>query len=204
VARAPDHHGSEQRGGKDDPKLTEWIQGLTAFFGFVLTISILGVYRQQRTIMERQQKLQLAWIFGGIGGAPGLWGDPTTGVTFHGPGGFPVLVLTPGYHNYGATPAWVIDLTYVLCAESLPDVPDYASGRTLIISDSSAPDGNVRNIPNSPIFIEIPTETIMIYGRFRYLDALRQERYSGFIYRLRDDGKHDRVHDAPAAYLDWN
>src|SRR5271170_2610262 len=44
IAHSRDDGRHEQAHTETDPRLTDWVQAGSAFFSFVLTISILGVY----------------------------------------------------------------------------------------------------------------------------------------------------------------
>lgn len=168
------------------------------------TVELSKVGRRQAKILEGQQNLQRAYIFGGCGPTwllGNIVGQAT--VPALGPKGFPQIGFQPGYRNYGQTPAWVLDVVTVFCPEPLPERPNYQSGTRFIISDSARPDGE--NVPfSSPVVVEMTTPTLMYYGRFRYIDMLGNRRHSGFVYRLLDNGGHERIADAHPDYLDWN
>src|SRR5262249_8851374 len=109
--------------------------------------------------------------------------------------GFPQITFRPGYHNYGQTPAWVLQVDTVVCEEPLPPKPRYEIGKQIVISDSARPNGE--EIPFSgPVVIEMRASTLRYYGRFPYVDMLGTRRHSSFVYRLRNNGGHEPIHIA--------
>jgi hypothetical protein len=161
------------------------------------------VGNRQEKILEGQQNLQRAYIFGGCGPTRFIQSQDTfSGAIRPVPGknGFPQIAFEPGYRNFGQTPAWVLEVYAVFCQE-LPERPDYESGRKYTISDSLPPDSSDYRKFDA-IEIEMTTPTLMYYGRIYYRDMLGKNRHSSFVYRLRDDGDHDRIADAHPDYLE--
>jgi hypothetical protein len=173
----------------------EVIEALSAVVVALFTVVLACVARRQAAIVDAQQRLQRAYVFGGCG-VTGLMTDDM-GAPVLGPKGFPLFCFRPGCNNYGQTPAWVKHMILVYCPEPLPSKPDYESAGRVIreISDSVPPDGRLCNAPGSPEIVEMGTPTLMLYGRIYYLDMLENERYSSFVYRLRNDGNHERISD---------
>ena len=171
----------------------------------VYTVVLACVSRRQAKIIDAQQRLQRAYVFGGCG-PTGLLrknhadqlvcsGNKDAGDLVLGPNGRPQICFQPGVVNYGQTPAWVKHMVLVYCPEPLPRKPNYAAGKIREISDSVPPDGAVYHAPGGHEIKEMDTPTLMLYGRIYYLDMLENERYSSFVYRLREDGDHERVAD---------
>jgi hypothetical protein len=150
----------------------------------VLTFVLARVGWRQAKIIDAQQRLQRAYVFGGCG---------ETGLSESAPNGLPVFCFQPGYRNYGQTPAWVDRMVLVYCPEPLPRRPNYDAGETREISDSVGPGGHLCLAPGGPEMREMATPTLMLYGRIYYLDMLENERFSSFVYRLRNDGRHERI-----------
>jgi hypothetical protein len=178
---------------------------LVAVIVAVFTIVLARVSSRQAKIVDAQQRLQRAYVFGGCG-PTGLLrknhadqlvcsGNKDAGDLVLGPNGRPQICFQPGVVNYGQTPAWVKHMVLVYCPEPLPRKPNYAAGKIREISDSVPPDGVVYHAPGDHEIKEMDTPTLMLYGRIYYLDMLENERYSSFVYRLRDDGNHERVAD---------
>jgi hypothetical protein len=167
------------------------------------TVVLARVSSRQARIEDAQQRLQRAYVFGGCGPtglmrktAAGqvVWRpDEGPGVPVLGPNGRPQICFQPDCRNFGQTPAWVQHMVLVYCSE-LPSKPNYASGNVREISDSVGP-GWQSYAPGGPEVVEMKAATLMLYGRIEYLDMLENERYSSFVYRLRDDGNHERVAD---------
>ena len=169
---------------------------------FTIVLSRIG--GRQEKILEGQQNLQRAYIFGGCGptglyhekdGLGRIVAQPTLSED-----GFPQIAFKPGYRNFGQTPAWILEVYTVFCQE-LPARPDYKSGKHYLISNSLPPDpDDYRNFDF--IIMEMKTPTLMYYGRIYYRDMLGQKRHSSFVYRLRNDGGHERIADAHPEYLE--
>jgi hypothetical protein len=167
---------------------------LTAIVVAAFTIVLARVSSRQAKIVDAQQRLQRAYVFGGCGPTALLKDD--RGMLIGGPKkGFPQFVFQPHCRNYGQTPAWVKHMVLVYCPEPLPSKPNYAAAKIREISDPVPPGGHLWEAPGGPEILEMETATLMLYGRIYYLDILENERYSSFVYRLRNDGKHERVAD---------
>jgi hypothetical protein len=178
------------------------IEALAAIVVALFTVVLACVARRQADIVDAQQRLQRAYVFGGCG-PTGLLRDDQ-GIPVVGQNGFPVLCFRPGCRNFGQTPAWVKQMVLVYCAEPLPSKPNYEAGRVREISDSVGPGGGLVDAPGGPELVEMVTATQMLYGRIYYLDMLENERYSSFVYRLRNDGHHERVvDDKYAEFRKW-
>jgi hypothetical protein len=137
-----------------DPRLTDWVQAGSAFFSFVLTISILGVYRRQAALMKTQAdlmsgQLEVATIAANAAEkaaeAAQLQGRLAT-LSMH-------ASMDPGFPNpikRGAE-SWDVDVTvknvgrakgeigntYVRFCDDLPSTPDYDIVRMNVRQDQT-------------------------------------------------------------------
>ena len=169
------------------------VEALAAIIVALFTVVLACVARRQAKIVDAQQRLQRAYVFGGCGVTDLL--KDNSGAPVLGPKGFPQFCFRPGVVNYGQTPAWVKHMVLVYCPEPLPRKPNYAAGKIREISDAVPPDGAVYYAPGYPEIKEMETPTLMLYGRIYYLDMLENERFSSFVYKLRNDGDHERIAD---------
>jgi hypothetical protein len=189
--------------------------------GYVRTDQAVD-FKRYSELLEENNKLKevvnvaqhslATYVFGGCGptgllrknatGQQVCSQDKDVGDLVLGPNGRPQICFRPDCRNFGQTPAWVKHMVLVYCPE-LPSKPNYASGKVREISDSVGP-GWQKHVPGAPEIVEMETATKMLYGRIYYLDMLENERYSSFVYRLRDDGDHERVADEKyAEFRKW-
>lgn len=227
AAKAPKHpaaisaakdetKGKHESGGADDriAAYTGWLALFTAFLaltaGFEIHLLVLAARTAdetvkatnklataaagQREIIRDQLRLQRAYVFAGMGKF-NMARDVHQRLLFQ---------IRPDYFNRGQTPAWVRHIIYVVCPDPPPANPDYNAGKTLIISDPTPNDNIQRFTAGTHVNIEMTNPIMIFYGRVHYIDMMGEPRFSGFIYRLHQNGGHDRVADANPEYLRWD
>ena len=128
--------------------------------------------------------------------------DPVTGFLMSGPNGRPIVFCNPGYHNYGQTPAFARYLQWGFCSDPPTADPNWSACTKTTISDWIDTSESVRPVPARPSH-EMTEATVIFYGRLAYFDVFKRQRYSGFIYRWRIDGTHERLGDKYPKYAEW-
>jgi hypothetical protein len=177
--------------------------------GIIVAIAVFLVYHRQANIMdrqadiaERQENLQRAWVIAGMGYNHHFRTDADTNARWIGPNGGPIAYCNPGFHNYGQTPAFVSYLDWAFCPDPPPTEPKWFACTRTKINDWVGTSQEQKPVQEQPIY-EMTKDTVIFYGRLVYIDVLKREHYSGFIYRWKIDGTHERLGGDYPKYVEW-